>query len=138
MNIVINFSDWCFWFSRKMGLGLLILQWKQQDRMVATWKKMPVFEVKLWKKNNGKRTRLHFSMRESSNCVEYIEEKKFHFSIVPHTFLRFVPPTPTFTQTCTIIQKHLIFRGFKCNFCHLQTSSSNVAILRPFATYVKS
>ena len=34
MNIVINFSNWFFWFCRKMGLDLLILHWKQQDRMV--------------------------------------------------------------------------------------------------------
>ena len=135
MNIVINFSNWCF-DSVENGFGCTYLPVETARPYSRDAKKRSVFEVKLCA--NGKRTRLHFSMRESSNCVEYIEEKKFYFSIVPHTFLRFVPPTPTFTQTCTIIQKHLIFRGFKCNFCHLQTSSSNVAILRPFATYVKS
>ena len=74
MDTVINFTNCCFWFSRKMGLGLLIFQWKQQDHMVATRKKMPVFEFKLWA--NGKRTRLHFWMRESSNCEEHTEKEK--------------------------------------------------------------
>ena len=55
-------------------------------------------------------------MRESSNCVEHREKEKFHFLIVPRTFLRLVCPAPKFRQTCTITQKQLIFRDFKCNF----------------------
>ena len=55
-------------------------------------------------------------MRESSNCVEHTEKENFHFLIVPHTFLRLVRPAPKFRQTCTITQKQLIFRDFKCDF----------------------
>ena len=54
-----------------MGLGLFLLQWKQQDFMVETRrdaKKMPVFEVKLWA--NEKKTRPYFWLKESSNRVE--------------------------------------------------------------------
>ena len=77
-------------------------------------KKMPVFEVKL--SPNGKRTRLHFWIRENSNCVEHTEKENFHFPTVPHTFLRLGHLTPKFRQMCTIAQKQLIFRGFKCDF----------------------
>ena len=55
-------------------------------------------------------------MRESLNCVEHTEKENFYFPIVPHTFLRLGRPTPRFRQTCTITQKQLIFRGFKCDF----------------------
>ena len=77
-------------------------------------KKMPVFEFKLSAK--GKRTRLHFWMRESSSCEEYTEKENFHFPIVPHTFSRLGRPTSKFRQTCKKTQKQLIFRGFKCDF----------------------
>ena len=73
-------------------------------------KKVLVFKVKLW--SNGKRTRLHFWMRESSNCVEHTEKENFHFPIVPHFFLRLGRPAPKFRQTCMATQKQLIFRGF--------------------------
>ena len=92
-------------------------------------KEVPVFEIKLW--TNGKRTRLHFWMRESSNCVEHTEKENFHFPIVPHTFLRLGCPVPKFRQTCTTTQKQLIFRGFLWIPCAKKT------ILRPFTTYVK-
>ena len=65
------------------------------------FKKMPLFEVKLWA--NGKRTRLHFWMWESSNCVEHTEKENFHFSIVLNTFLRLGRPAPKFRQTCIYI-----------------------------------
>ena len=55
-------------------------------------------------------------MRESLNCVEHTEKENFHFPIVPHTFLRLGRTVPKFRQTCTITQKQLIFRGFKCDF----------------------
>ena len=71
MNIVINVSKWCFWFSRKMGLGFFILPASPYGLDPLQRKKMPVFEVNLW--GNGKRTRLHFWKRKSSNCVEHTE-----------------------------------------------------------------
>ena len=55
-------------------------------------------------------------MRESSNCVEHTEKENFHFPIVPLTFLRLRRPALKFRQTCTITQKQLIFRDFKCDF----------------------
>ena len=55
-------------------------------------------------------------MRESSNCVEHTEKENFHFLIVTHTFLRLGRPALKFRQTCTITQKQLIFRGFRCDF----------------------
>ena len=55
-------------------------------------------------------------MRESSNCAENTEKENFHFPIVPYTFLRLGHPAPKFRQTCTVTQKQLIFRGFKCDF----------------------
>ena len=55
-------------------------------------------------------------MRESSNCAEHTKKENSHFPIVSHTFLRLGPPAPKFTQTCSITQKQVIFRGFKCNF----------------------
>ena len=76
-------------------------------------KKMLVFEVILWA--NGKRTRLHFWVRGSSNCVKQTEKKNY-FPMGPHTFSRLGRPAPKFRQTCTITQKQLIFRHFKCDF----------------------
>ena len=69
---------------------------------VWRFEKMPIFEVKLWA--NGKRTRLHFWMRESSNCVEHKERENLHFPKVPFTFLRLGCYAPKFRQTCTILQ----------------------------------
>ena len=57
-------------------------------------KKMPVFEGELGA--NGKRRRLHFWVAESLNCVELTGKENFHFSIVPHTFLRLGRPAPSF------------------------------------------
>ena len=72
---------------------------------------------------------LHFWMKESSNCVEHTEKENFHFLIVPHTFLRLGCPTPKFRQTCTVSQKQLIFRGFKCDIwipCAKNLACTNV------------
>ena len=46
--------------------------------------------------------------REKVQTVEHTEKENFHFSIVPHTFLRLGRPAPKFRQTCTITQKQLI------------------------------
>ena len=95
-----------------MGLDLLTLQWKQQDCMVATRKKCLFLKLDCELMEIGNRIRLCFWMRESSNCVEHVEKETFRCPIVIHTFLRPGLPTSKFSQTCTITQTWLIFRGF--------------------------
>ena len=117
MNIVIYFSNWCFWFSRKNGFGFTyppVETARPNGRVSSRSEKMSVFEVKLC--NNGKRTKLHSWIRQISNCTEDTEKKKIHFRTVPQTFLRLGHPVPKFRQTCTITQKQVLFRDFKCDF----------------------
>ena len=54
--------------------------------------------------------------REKVQTVEHTEKENFHFSIVPHTFLRLGRPAPKFRQTCTITQKQLILEVLNVSF----------------------
>ena len=99
-----------------MGLGLLILQWKQQDHMVVTHrnaKKCPFLKLNCELMENES----DFIFGEQKvQTVWNTQKENFDFPIVTHTFSRLGHPTPKFRQICTITQKRLIFRGFKCDF----------------------
>ena len=69
-------------------------------------------------------------MRGSSNCVEHAEKENFHFPIEPHTFLRLGCPAPK----CTITQKQLICRGFKCGFRIPRAKTLHVPIFKVLAS----
>ena len=99
-----------------MDLGLLILQWKQQDRMVEFHrevKKCPFLKLNCAIMEKEQNFILGL---DKFQTAQRTQKKKIHFRTVPQTFLRLGHPVPKFRQTCTITQKQVLFRDFKCDF----------------------